>query len=83
MSETGEILFRPTCSKCGTVLHCDIKYGDMFNRGVGVFDTSITPNMCPNCGCFFECVCLPSANNSNTFYYSDDIYGIAKGKYYG
>ena len=81
MEEIGRILFRPTCSRCGSVLHCDIKYRDMFNRGA--FDTFITPNMCPNCGCFFECISLPSTNNSSIFHYSDDIYEVSKGAYYG
>lgn len=78
MSGTGEILFRPTCSKCGTVLRCDVKYS-----GVSTIGSPIVPNMCPNCGCFFECIRLPNVNNSNTFYYNDDVYEITKGAYYG
>lgn len=69
----GSILFKPTCSNCGKVIHRDVKYRSSID-----YD-GIIPNACPYCGCYFETIKVPYATNSCHFTYSEDIYEIKKG----
>ena len=54
-ADFGSILFKPTCSNCGRVINGDVEYRSDFNY------QTITPNICPHCGCTFDGIVLPNA----------------------
>lgn len=67
-SDFGSILFKPTCSNCGRVINCDVKYRSSIDY------QGITPNVCPYCGCVFENIIIPNPTNGGIFHYDETIY---------
>ena len=77
-SDFGSILFKPTCSNCGSVIRCDVHSMGIKNMS-DINYQAISPNVCPYCGCSFETIKIPLATNDDYFTYSDDIYETMKG----
>jgi hypothetical protein len=62
----AEILFLPTCSKCGKVIKNEVDCQPIFleARRSYIFPITpyyeITPNKCPYCGEFFDQIVIPA-----------------------
>ena len=68
----ARIIYKPTCSECGTVLHGDVSctYYKSYAVDLPVIthgEPSIEPLICPNCGVCFTAIIVPRATSDINF----------------
>lgn len=57
----AEILFLPTCSKCGKVIKNEVDCQPIFLEARRSYTPCyVTPNKCPYCGEFFNQILIPT-----------------------
>lgn len=75
----AKIVYKPTCSECGTVLHGDVscKYYIPYDDELPVIihgEPAIEPMICPNCGVCFTSIIVPRATSDINFEANMDDY---------
>ncbi len=65
----GKIIFKPTCSHCGAVIHGEVSYTEEPSReDIMLFPIRyISPTHCPKCGTDFDCIITPWCKNNADF----------------
>lgn len=65
----GKIIFKPTCSYCGAVIHGEVRYEEKTSReDVLIIPTRcISPDCCHNCGTDFDQIVIPWYNSDTYF----------------
>ena len=65
----GKIIFKPTCSHCGSVIHGEVRYEEIASRENMIIlpIKCISPGCCRNCGTDFDQIVIPWHKGNTEF----------------